>query len=114
AYAAIANNGVAHPLTLIKRDDAVDNRADRTVMSAVVARELQAMLELAVGHDGTGAKAQVAHYRIGGKTGTVRKLTSIGYSEDRYISWFAGFAPASDPRLVMVVMVDDARAGDYF
>jgi len=114
AYAAIANNGVTHPLTLIKRDGALDNRADRAVMSPAVARELRSMLERAVGHDGTGAKAQVAHYRIGGKTGTVRKLTSSGYSEDRYVSWFAGFAPASDPRLVMVVMVDDARAGDYF
>ncbi len=115
AYAAIANNGVALPLTLIKRDETRNESVEgREVMTPRVARELHAMLELAAGAEGTGAKAQVANYRIAGKTGTVRKLTPTGYSEDQYVSWFAGFAPASDPRLVMIVIVDDPRGGSYF
>lgn len=111
AYGAIANNGVALPLTLIKRDAPVEGRE---VMTPRVARELQSMLQLAAGNEGTGVKAQVANYRIAGKTGTVRKLTPNGYSKDEYVGWFAGFAPASDPRIVMVVMVDDPRSGVYF
>ncbi|HLF23516.1 MAG TPA: penicillin-binding protein 2, partial [Burkholderiales bacterium] len=139
AYGALANDGVTLPLTLLKRDvqgctsaasaimsacfarpniqyaRAADTPLEgRAVMSARVARELQAMLELAAGADGTGARAQVANYRIAGKTGTVRKLTANGYSEDQYVGWFAGFAPASDPRLVMIVMMDEPRSGNYF
>jgi len=111
AYGAIANDGVAMPLTLLKRESPVDGRR---VMGAPVARALRAMIEAATGPNGTGARAQVADYRIAGKTGTVRKLTPSGYSEDQYVAWFAGFAPASDPRLVMIVMVDGPRSGAYF
>jgi cell division protein FtsI (penicillin-binding protein 3) len=128
AYGALANDGVTLRLTLLKRDvqgctsaasagcvRAADAPVEgRAVMSARVARELHAMLELAAGADGTGARAQVANYRIAGKTGTVRKLTANGYSEDQYVGWFAGFAPASDPRLVMIVMMDEPRSGNYF
>jgi cell division protein FtsI (penicillin-binding protein 3) len=111
AYGAIANDGVAMPLTLLKRESPVDGRA---AMSPATARALQAMIEGATGPNGTGVRAQVADYRIAGKTGTVRKLTPNGYSEDQYVAWFAGFAPASDPRLVMIVLVDEPRSGIYF
>ncbi|HYM46834.1 MAG TPA: penicillin-binding transpeptidase domain-containing protein, partial [Burkholderiaceae bacterium] len=111
AYGAIANNGVAPTLTLLKRNAAAEGH---TVMSVGIARELQAMIEAATGPNGTGMRAQIADYRIAGKTGTVRKLTPSGYSEDQYVAWFAGFAPASDPRLVMIVMVDDPRSGVYY
>jgi cell division protein FtsI (penicillin-binding protein 3) len=111
AYGAIANGGVAMPLTLIKRDHAAEGRP---VMSAAIARDLQGMIEAATGAGGTGMRAQVADYRIAGKTGTVRKLTPNGYSEDQYVAWFAGFAPVSNPRLVMIVMVDEPRSGLYY
>jgi cell division protein FtsI (penicillin-binding protein 3) len=111
AYGAIANDGVAMPLTILKRESPVDGRV---AMNAVTARALQAMIEGATGPNGTGVRAQVADYRIAGKTGTVRKLTPHGYSEDQYVAWFAGFAPVSDPRLVMIVMVDEPRSGNYF
>jgi len=111
AYGAIANNGVSMPLTMIKRDTAVDGRA---VMSPAIAAQLRTMIEAATSPTGTGVRAQVADYRIAGKTGTVRKLTPTGYSEEQYLSWFAGFAPVSDPRLVMVVMVDEPRGGSYY
>ncbi len=111
AYSAIANDGKSVPLTLLRRETPV---VEARVMTAATARRLQSMLELAVSDNGTGKAAQVADYRVAGKTGTVRKLTPSGYSQDQYVAWFAGFAPASDPRLVMVVMIDDPRHGGYF
>ncbi|MDH4133785.1 MAG: penicillin-binding transpeptidase domain-containing protein, partial [Gammaproteobacteria bacterium] len=84
------------------------------IMSAATARAVRGMLEQAVSRDGTGAAAQVAYYRVGGKTGTAHKLVNGEYSDNRYIASFAGFAPASDPRLVMVVTVDEPAGGIYF
>jgi cell division protein FtsI (penicillin-binding protein 3) len=111
AYLAIANDGMALPLTL-KRIESPP-QGDR-VLSPATARRLQSMLELAVSEAGTGKTSQVANYRVAGKTGTVRKLTATGYSEDKYVAWFAGFAPASAPRLVMVVTVDEPTHGGYY
>lgn len=111
AYAALANGGQLKPLALILPEAEVPGTP---VLAPQTVRELRAMLELAVGGQGTGAAAQVANYRVAGKTGTVRKLIGGGYSDERYVAWFAGFAPASDPRLVMVVMIDEPARGGYF
>jgi len=111
AYAAFANGGVVPAVTLLKRDEPADGTR---VFSENTAREVRAMLELAVGTEGTGGLARVADYRVAGKTGTVRKLTANGYSESHYVAWFAGLAPATNPRLVMVVAVDDPARGGYF
>lgn len=111
AYGGLANGGVTVPLTLLRRDQPVEGV--RT-MSDKTALQVRAMLERAVGRDGTGAAAQVYHYRVAGKTGTVRKLAGGGYAEKNYLALFAGFAPASDPRLVMVIMVDDPTGEAYY
>ncbi|MGE5242041.1 MAG: peptidoglycan D,D-transpeptidase FtsI family protein [Bacteroidota bacterium] len=111
AYVALANDGEELPLTLRAVDAPPPGQR---VMSVTTARRIQSMLELAVSDAGTGARAQVADYRVAGKTGTVRKLTASGYSEEKYVSWFAGFAPVSAPRLVMVVVVDESTRGGYF
>jgi cell division protein FtsI (penicillin-binding protein 3) len=111
AYAALANGGHLRPLTLIRTETEVTGTP---VLAPQTARDLRTMLELAVGGQGTGAAAQVANYRVAGKTGTVRKLVGGGYLDERYVGWFAGFAPASDPRLVMVVMIDEPTRGGYF
>ncbi len=111
AYAVIANGGMLQPVTLQKQDAPTEGTR---VMTAKTAHAIVRMLERAVGEDGTGAAAQVADYRVAGKTGTVHKLTADGYADDRYVAWFAGFAPASDPRLVMVVMVDEPSTEGYF
>ena len=128
AYAAFANGGVVPAVTLLKRDvqrctnaagagcaRAASEPADGArVFSENTAREVRSMLELAVGAEGTGGLARVADYRVAGKTGTVRKLTANGYSESHYVAWFAGLAPATNPRLVMVVAVDDPARGGYY
>jgi cell division protein FtsI (penicillin-binding protein 3) len=111
AYAGLANDGVLVPVTLIRRDEPVEGSR---IMSDAIARATRRMLEQAVGREGTGAAAQVAFYRVGGKTGTAQKLINGEYTERRYIASFAGFAPASDPRLVMVVTVDEPSTGGYY
>ncbi len=110
AYLVLANDGEALPLTL---EHLSSPPQGERVMSVTTARRIQSMLELAVSSAGTGRAAQVADYRVAGKTGTVRKLTASGYSEDKYVAWFAGFAPATAPRLVMVVTVDEPTRGGY-
>ena len=71
------------------------------------------MLEMAVLPGGTAPKAQVTGYRVAGKTGTAHKLEGRGYT-NKYVSSFVGFAPASAPRLVVAVMIDEPTAGQYF
>lgn len=111
AYLALANDGLALPLTLQRPSEPPSGER---IMSAKTARRLQSMLELAVSDAGTGRAAQVADYRVAGKTGTVRKLMSDGYADDKYVAWFAGFAPLASPRLVMVVTVDEPRGHAYY
>ncbi len=111
AYGALANDGVLMPVGVVRAAEPADGKR---VMSAATAAQLRAMLELAVSRGGTGAQAQVVHYRVAGKTGTAHKLTAAGYAENNYIASFAGFAPASRPRLVMVIMVDDPASGGHF
>jgi cell division protein FtsI (penicillin-binding protein 3) len=63
---------------------------------------------------GTATRAQVAGFRVAGKTGTAHKLSGAAYASDRYISSFVGFAPASNPRLVIAVMLDEPGGRSYF
>jgi cell division protein FtsI (penicillin-binding protein 3) len=71
------------------------------------------MLELAAGEEGTAASARVSGYRVAGKTGTARKLRDGRYS-DAYVASFVGFAPASNARVVIAVMIDDPHRGRYY
>jgi cell division protein FtsI (penicillin-binding protein 3) len=82
-------------------------------MDPKFAREVAAMLETVTGDRGTGKAARVGNYRVSGKTGTSRKASAAGYAS-RYIATFAGFAPASNPRLVAIVTVNDPSAGEYY
>ncbi len=111
AYTVFANDGEMPPISLLRRD--IPPSLTRVLPSETV-RKIRAMLELAVGREGTGAAARVPDYRVAGKTGTVRKLTATGYADNRYVAWFAGFAPASSPRLVMVVTIDEPTRGGYY
>lgn len=110
AYTIFANDGELVPLTLIKREASVETTR---VLKPETARAVRAMLELAVQPGGTAPRAQIAGYRVGGKTGTARKLEN-GYYVNKYISAFVGFAPVSNPRLVVAVMIDEPTAGKYY
>ena len=111
AYTAIANDGVMPMASLISRQQ--DGEAHR-IMSKKTANSMAAMLEKVVSREGTAIQAAVPGYRVAGKTGTVKKLGARGYTASKYNAVFAGFAPASNPRLVMVVMIDEPSAGEYY
>ncbi len=110
AYSVLANDGLLKPISFLKRDQAPEGER---VMSVAIASQVRKMLESVVADEGTGKQAKVDGYRIAGKTGTVHKSGGGGYSDDRYVAVFAGIAPASKPRLAMVVVVHDPMLGDY-
>ncbi len=83
------------------------------VLRPQTAQALRRMLELAAGEEGTAASARVSGYRVAGKTGTARKLRDGRYS-DAYVASFVGFAPASNARVVIAVMIDDPHRGRYY
>jgi cell division protein FtsI (penicillin-binding protein 3) len=111
-YAMIANHGVEVPLTLFKRKQAV---AGQTMISAPVADTVLHMLEAVTQPGGTARQALIPGYRVGGKTGTAHKLRSDGkgYSQNEYRALFAGVAPISNPRIAMIVVVENPQ-GKYY
>jgi cell division protein FtsI (penicillin-binding protein 3) len=111
AYAVLANDGKRVPLSIQRRATAADGKQ---VLEPQVARQVRSMLELAVSDEGTGRAARIPMYRVAGKTGTARKSEDGGYSTERYTALFAGLAPASQPRLAMVVVVNEPSAGKYY
>ena len=111
AYAALGAGGVLRPITLVRQDAPV--RGQR-ILDADDAAAILAMMEQVVATGGTGTKAAVSGYRIAGKTGTSWKFSAGGYSENKYVSIFAGVAPASDPQFAVVVVVDEPRRDDYY
>jgi len=111
AYAALANDGVMMPVSLLRVNK---RQSGRRIFPAPVARQVTRMLQTVVERGGTGWRARVKGYRIAGKTGTVRKNINGQYSHHDYMSLFAGFAPVSAPRLAMVVVIDTPRHGGYY
>ena len=111
AYLVFARDGDLPQLSLARLDAAPDE--GRRVFSERTAREVRAMLEMAVLPGGTAPKAQIPGYRVAGKTGTSHKLEGGVYA-DRYVSSFVGFAPVSAPRLIVAVMIDEPSAGQHY
>ena len=111
AYAALGSDGRMHPISLIALEQA---GSGEQVLAAATAIAVRRMLEEVVRPGGTGTKATVTGYRIAGKTGTAWKFAAGGYSEDEYISIFAGLAPASNPRLAAVVVIDEPGGELYY
>ncbi|CAN5280025.1 peptidoglycan D,D-transpeptidase FtsI [soil metagenome] len=111
AYAVLGANGTRRPVSLLKADAAP---SPERVIAQNTARTVVQMLETVVSDEGTGAQAAVAGYRIAGKTGTAWKHEAGGYSRDRYTAVFAGLAPASAPRLAVVVVIDEPSGDQYY
>jgi cell division protein FtsI (penicillin-binding protein 3) len=111
AYATLGSDGISRPISLVVVDGPVDGEHALSKESASAVRR---MLEEVVRPGGTGTKAAVTGYRVAGKTGTAWKVTAGGYSEDKYISIFAGLAPASNPRLAAVVVIDEPSGELYY
>lgn len=116
AYTVFANDGVLLPVTLLRKaslPDQISPEPER-VMSKATARAIRHMLERVVKKGGTGTRAQVRGYRVAGKTGTAKVSGPGGYTGHDYTSVFAGMAPASNPRLVMVVVINEPRGDEYY
>ncbi len=111
AYQAFARDGDLTPISLTRMDTPPTNV--KQIFSAQTAREVRAMLEMAVQPGGTAPKAQIPGYRVAGKTGTSHKLEGGAYA-NKYVASFTGFAPVSDPRLIVAVMVDEPSNGRHF
>ncbi|MDB5812448.1 MAG: peptidoglycan glycosyltransferase [Betaproteobacteria bacterium] len=111
AYLVFASDGEIRPVTVVK----LDAPADATrVISAETALQVRRMLELVVQPGGTAPRAQITGYRVAGKTGTAHKLDGATYAPNKYVSSFIGFAPASAPRLIVAVMIDEPTDGQYY
>jgi len=112
AFTSFANAGLRVPVHLVQTAD--DVREPARAMTARTARRVLAMMEHVIGTEGTARRAAIDGYRVAGKTGTSRKTTPDGYADDRYYSSFVGLAPASAPRFVMAVVIDEPDAGVYY
>lgn len=110
SYSIFARDGELVPLTLVKRESPAEMTR---VLKRETAQAVRAMLELAVQPGGTAPRAQIAGYRVGGKTGTAHKLEGRHYT-NKFISSFVGFAPVSNPRLIVAVMIDEPSAGQHY
>ncbi len=110
AYSVFARDGDLVPLSILRQDTPPETTR---VIEPRTAAAVRRMLELASGPEGTAPRAQIAGYRVAGKTGTAHKIEDGRYVS-KYIASFAGFAPVSDPRVVVAVMVDEPTAGKYY
>jgi cell division protein FtsI (penicillin-binding protein 3) len=119
AYTVFAHDGELIPVTLLKSADRADNArvAGMPVLSPQTAQAVRHMLRLAASPGGTGPKAQTIGYSVGGKSGTTYKQEGKGYASGslkKYRSFFVGLAPASNPRIIVAVMVDEPSAGRHY
>ncbi|MCL2644520.1 MAG: penicillin-binding transpeptidase domain-containing protein, partial [Betaproteobacteria bacterium] len=110
AYLALARDGDLVPLSLTRVDTPP---VGVRVFSPQVAREVRQIMETVVSPGGTAIRAQVAGYRVAGKTGTANKIENGRYV-NKYVSSFVGIAPVSNPRLVVAVMIDEPSANHHY
>ena len=111
AYGVLAASGIKHPISLVYGSEKLESTR---VMDSKVANRVLKMLESVVTEEGTGKNAVVNGYLVAGKTGTVKKAADGGYSDNRYVSLFAGIAPATNPQLVMVVSINEPGGKKYY
>lgn len=120
AYAAIANDGILMKPHIIKEISDINGRVIyssvpekiRKVVSGNTVEELTKML-IGVVEKGTGISAAIPGVKIAGKTGTTQQITSGSYSKNNYTASFAGFFPAENPKIAMLIILDKP-SGDYY
>lgn len=110
SYMVFARDGDMIPWTFQKANDLP---IGQRVLTEKTARAVRTMLEMAAGPGGTAPKAQVPGYRVAGKTGTSHKLAG-GQYVNKYVASFVGFAPVSDPRIIIAVMIDEPSNGKHY
>ena len=112
AYSILANDGFRKEVSMVALDDAPESVA---VIDPKLTGLIRTMLETAASDQGTGKRAMIDGYSVGGKTGTLHKVAATGgYDQHRYMSIFAGLSPVDQPRIVTIVVIDEPGIGDYF
>jgi cell division protein FtsI (penicillin-binding protein 3) len=111
AYSTIASYGIMRPVSFLRVESPP---AGTRALDDGVAHTLITLLEAVVSPDGGGKQAAIPGYTVAGKTGTAWKATAGGYATDRYLAVFGGVAPATNPRLAAVVLIDEPGAGKYY
>ncbi len=118
AYSAIANGGILRPPHIVASVGGRPQRlpAGRRVVSQATAASLRGMLEGVLAPGGTASEVSIPGYALAGKTGTASKIdpTTGEYSKTAYVASFIGFAPASDPKLLCAVVVDEPQTGSIY
>jgi cell division protein FtsI (penicillin-binding protein 3) len=118
AYAAIANGGVLRTPHIVAAVNGHPTKLPRghRIISASVAAQVRQMLRGVLAPGGTASEVSVPGYQLAGKTGTASKVNPATgeYSETAYVASFMGFAPASDPKLLCAVIVDEPQSGSIF
>lgn len=111
AYTIFTSNGELKPLSLLRQDSVP---VGTPILSPQTAKAMRLMMEKVTLPGGTAQQARVAGYRVGGKTGTAHKVAGRGYAANRYVGSFVGFAPVSNPRIIVAVMIDEPTTGGYY
>jgi cell division protein FtsI/penicillin-binding protein 2 len=118
AYAAVANGGILRPPHIVR---SIDGRAQplptgHRIISSATAASVRQMLEGVLGPEGTASQVSIPGYTLAGKTGTASKIDPATgeYSNTAFVASFIGFAPASDPRLLTAVVVDEPQNGSIY
>ena len=111
AYSVFARDGELIPISMLRQDGPP---VGVRVFTPQTARAVREMLRMAAGPGGTAPKAQAIGYSVGGKTGTAHKQEGKGYATNKFRAWFVGLAPASNPRIVVAVMVDEPSNRVYY
>jgi len=106
AYLTLATGGIRLPVSIIRQQEQL---AGERVFDEALVLEVVRMMEGVTDRDGTAPGARIEGYRVAGKTGTARKVGAEGYDDERHATWFAGIAPASRPRLVTVVLINEPK-----
>ncbi len=110
AYMTLALGGVRRPVSILRQEVAP---AGERVYDADLVAELVSMMEGVTDQDGTAPSARVEGYRVAGKTGTIRKVGPGGYDDGRHAAWFAGMIPATRPRIVTIILIDEPQGEEY-
>jgi cell division protein FtsI (penicillin-binding protein 3) len=110
SYTVFANDGELKPITLYKRNEAV---MGTKVFKKETVKTMVEMMESVI-EDGTGSNAKVKGYRVAGKTGTAEKLNNGKYEKNKNIGSFVGLIPATNPRIIMAIMIDEPTVGSHF
>ncbi len=112
SFSAIINGGNYIPLTLLKREENLENIPKKRVLSEKVSEKMRKMLRLTVAK-GSGRRGDVTGYSVAGKTGSAEKQVRGKYQKNVVIASFAAFFPSNDPKYVVVLTIDEPKRVSY-